>query len=365
MREIARAAAQLPVAAQVVTADYHSRLGAAEQAALHSFDAAEPYRVVRLKCSGRLTPAGIVRLAAGLDQRRSQWRETAPVLLSVGAQMAAFLLQAAGRFPARRAICFFHGSELLRFARHPFWRPLARRFYARAAGFAVASQYVQDLAHQSGLLPANAAFCLAPCAVPATLTGPPSDFPAKTEGTIRILTVARLHPRKGQLQVAQALALLPAEMRARLVYRLVGTGDPAYQRSVEAVCRKAEVRCECLGDIDERALAMMYSRCTIYAQASQTLPQSVEGFGISLLEAGYYGCPIAAFRSGGVSEAVQDGRSGILVAEGDVADLSAAIARLIADPELRQQYGAAGREYALGFAWSRSARSLVDFALER
>jgi phosphatidylinositol alpha-1,6-mannosyltransferase len=363
VQEIARAAARLSVPGRVVTVDYRSRLNAAEQTSMLSADAGEAFPVLRLGSSGRLTPGGILRLAAGLDRERHALAQSAPALMSVGAQMAAFLLWAAGRFPAGRAICFFHGSELLRFARHPFWRPLARRFYAQAAGFAAASKYVQDLAARSGLLPPDAPICLARCAVPSAYRGEPDNTGNRPEQkTVRILTVGRLHPRKGQLQVAEALALLSAELRHRLVYRVVGAGDPAYRALVESVCRDAHIRSDFLSDADERALAAIYDRCTVYAQASQTLPRSVEGFGISLLEAAYFGCPIAAFRSGGVSEAVRESDNALLVDEGDVPSLSAAIQRLIAEPELRQAFGAAGRKFARSFSWEDSARILCRHA---
>jgi phosphatidylinositol alpha-1,6-mannosyltransferase len=366
VQEIARAAVVFSPGSRVVAADYRGRLSRAERSRLSAADAAEPYRVVRLKSSGRLTPAGILGLAWGLYRLRGETRGACLVLMSVGAQMAAFLLDLVGLFPTRGTICFLHGSELLRFRRHFIWRLLARRFYARAAGFAVASRYVEGLAAGSNLLPANARICLAPCAVPAIYRSSPeavlpSPRDESTPKNIRLLTVARLHPRKGQLQVAQALALLDAELRQRLVYRVVGAGDQAYQRQVEAVCSAAGVRTEFMGDIDERALATLYTHCTIYVQASRTLARSVEGFGISLLEAGFFGRPIAAFRSGGVNEAVADGSSAILVEEGDIAGLSAAIARLVADPGMRRDLGAAGRVLADKFSWQTSAEQLAQF----
>jgi phosphatidylinositol alpha-1,6-mannosyltransferase len=366
VQEIARATAGFSPRSQVVAAGYSGRLSPAERNRLAAADAAEPYQVVRLTGSGRLTPAGIWRLAAGLHRLRAEMRTATPVLMSVGAQMAAFLLDLSGQFPARRTVCFFHGSELLRFQRNIFWRRLARRFYARAAGFAVASHYVQGLAAESGLLPANARICLAPCAVPSAYRDSPEAAQTElreevTPKNIRILTVARLHPRKGQLQVAEALALLPPKLRRRLVYRVVGAGDPAYRHQVESVCRSAGVRSEFLGDVDERALAPLYANCTIYAQASRTLARSVEGFGISLLEAGFFGRPIAAFRSGGVSEAVAAGVSAILVQEGDVPALSDVIARLCADPQLRQDLGTQGAAFARKFSWRSTAETFSAF----
>ena len=72
-------------------------------------------------------------------------------------------------------------------------------------------------------------------------------------------------------------------------------------------------------------------------------PALAEGLGVATLKAQAAGVPVVAFRAGGVPEAVQDGTSGILVAPGDTAALTRAIAALMDDGERRARYGAAGR----------------------
>jgi glycosyltransferase involved in cell wall biosynthesis len=63
-----------------------------------------------------------------------------------------------------------------------------------------------------------------------------------------------------------------------------------------------------------------------------------------VLEAMAAGKPIVAFRHGGVCEMVADGTTGVLCTPGSTAEMSAAIARLVDSPELRQSMGKAGRE---------------------
>jgi glycosyltransferase involved in cell wall biosynthesis len=67
-----------------------------------------------------------------------------------------------------------------------------------------------------------------------------------------------------------------------------------------------------------------------------------EPFGIVVIEAMAAGRPVIASRIGGLPDIVVDGESGLLVPPGDAAALRAAIARLIADPELRARMGQAG-----------------------
>jgi glycosyltransferase involved in cell wall biosynthesis len=71
-----------------------------------------------------------------------------------------------------------------------------------------------------------------------------------------------------------------------------------------------------------------------------------EGFGIVLLEAMLASLPIVATRVSAVPEVVVDGETGVLVGEGDVDALAAALDELLADPEQARRLGAAGLERA-------------------
>jgi glycosyltransferase involved in cell wall biosynthesis len=76
------------------------------------------------------------------------------------------------------------------------------------------------------------------------------------------------------------------------------------------------------------------------------LPSRSEGFPLSIVEAMLAGLPVVATRVGSVAEAVQDQRTGLLVAKNDVAGLTEALCGLI-DPTRREALGRAGREHAV------------------
>ena len=57
--------------------------------------------------------------------------------------------------------------------------------------------------------------------------------------------------------------------------------------------------------------------------------------------------PVISTRHSGIPEHVQDGVTGLLVEEGDVEGMAAAMARLLEDPALAAAMGKAGRAYAL------------------
>lgn len=73
-------------------------------------------------------------------------------------------------------------------------------------------------------------------------------------------------------------------------------------------------------------------------------PATEEGLGVAMLKAAAAGVPVVAFGVAGSREAVQHGKTGVLVANGDVRVLQKAIAAMIEEPEMRQEFGAAGRQ---------------------
>ena len=94
-----------------------------------------------------------------------------------------------------------------------------------------------------------------------------------------------------------------------------------------------------------------FAESAIYAMSSRS-----EGFPMVLLEAMGCGLPLVSFDCPtGPADIIQDGRNGLLVPDGDIKGLAAALNRLIEDPPLRRRMGAAGAEMAKDYAPARIA----------
>lgn len=87
-------------------------------------------------------------------------------------------------------------------------------------------------------------------------------------------------------------------------------------------------------------------------------PSSMEGWGVSCVEASARGLPVVASDVNGLRDSVRDGETGVLVPPGDVNALADAINALIADPERREHMSAAGREWAAVHTWDHSAAEM-------
>lgn len=84
-----------------------------------------------------------------------------------------------------------------------------------------------------------------------------------------------------------------------------------------------------------------------------------EGTPVAVLEAGAAGLPVIATRHAGIKDAVIEGKTGLLVDEGDVAGMAEQMVRLAKDPQLAASLGNSGRDWIKSeFSMQRSIENL-------
>ena len=107
------------------------------------------------------------------------------------------------------------------------------------------------------------------------------------------------------------------------------------------IVRKVHFR----GFLSQQELLELYGSSHCFLHPSETPPdQNQEGIPNSILEAMSTGLAVLATRHGGIPEAVEEGRSGMLVEERDFEALAAAMKNLVRSPFAFREMGALGSE---------------------
>jgi glycosyltransferase involved in cell wall biosynthesis len=321
-----------------------------------------PFRIRRMPLKGSHDILCQFRLARELIANRRQLRDATVYIPEPGPMLTMMLLQFFTSFRPRRLVLTFHGTEILRFAQSPVRRWLAGRLIRHATRVSTLTTYTQELLLERFPHAADK-ILLTPGALRSDFAVVPPRAERRTDKII-VLTVGRLHPRKGQLITLEALRMLPAAVRSRIEYWIVGGRNKGnYEDKLRArAAEDSALTVRFFGNIPAEELFEVYDRSDIFALTSVNHGHSVEGFGLVYLEAAAHGLPIVAHKIGGVSEAVRDGVTGLLVTPDRPAELAAAFEKLIHDPPLRRRLGDAGRVWAARNCWRENASTLFEQA---
>ncbi len=316
-----------------------------------------PFRLRRLPVGNSHSWLNQWRTARMLHGARAELDDAILYVPEPGPLLALQLLQLFHALPRCRLVVTLHGSEIMKLASRPIARWSLGRLLARAEHIGVVSQHTGQLLEE--FFPAaTARAALVPGALREEFfhDAAASGAPRSRSGKTVVLTVARLHPRKGQLRVIEALRALPDSDKAGLEYWIVGThSKDRYETKLLAAAADAGFPVKFLGDVPDARLGAIYAQADIFAMTSVPHKMSVEGFGLVYLEAGAHGLPVVAHAIGGVPEAVAHGETGLLVPPEDRPALTAAFATLLSDPNRRQQLGEAGRARARQRSWHDNA----------
>jgi phosphatidylinositol alpha-1,6-mannosyltransferase len=179
-----------------------------------------------------------------------------------------------------------------------------------------------------------------------------------------LLSVARLTRHKGIDTALRVLAALGQDY-PDLAYAVVGSGEGL--RELETLAHQLRVndRVRFLTDVPDRDLPGLYNCAEIYLGLSRLMDQRVEGFGISLVEAGACGVPVIAGRTGGIPEAVRENETGLLVNPEQPEEVSGALRSLLENPVRAKTMGLAGRRAVeTYYNWNRVAADVARIGHE-
>lgn len=176
------------------------------------------------------------------------------------------------------------------------------------------------------------------------------EIPAETEvrrkrhaGPFRAVAVSRLSAVKGVPHTIRAFARVAAELPDATLDVL---GDGEDRADCEALIERLGLvdRIRLRGSLPLGDVHRAMDGADVFLQHNVRTPEGrEESLGGSILEASARRLPVVVTDSGGVTEAVEHGRTGYVVSPGDDQAMAAAVLRIAREPEDSARLGAAGR----------------------
>jgi glycosyltransferase involved in cell wall biosynthesis len=244
------------------------------------------------------------------------------------------------RLSHRPLVTTLHGTDVRMARAVAMSRPLFRHVLKHSAAVTTVSRWLADEVRE-----------LVPGVDPIVAPMPANTdiyTPGGRRENARFLFVGRFTAQKGLDHLLRALSM----MKERAVLDVVGNGGDGerYRSLAQELCVANRVAWH--GQLRSDQLAGLYRAAT-----ALVVPSINEGLGLVAVEALLSETPVVAFRSGGLTDVIQDSRTGLLVAPGDTAALAAALDTIVAEPQRARSLGEAGRLYALSkFAPQSAAR---------
>jgi phosphatidylinositol alpha-1,6-mannosyltransferase len=264
-------------------------------------------------------------------------------------------------------VVWVHGEEVAVYQHYAVKKRLMPRLFAGAKAVIANSSHTRILAARAGALE-DKLHVVNPAVDAALFAGPfdVSDLVARWNLADRtvLLTVGRLSRRKGHDVMLGALARLRAEgALGNIVWVVLSDGELEAELRARCTAAALDDVVRWVGPVAREELPRYYHLAQLFVMPNRTLgDDDIEGFGMVFLEASAAGVPVIGGRSGGVSDAIRDGETGLLVDGASVAAVAEAIVSLTRDRARARQMGDAGRAWTASLRWQHAARRVRAIA---
>jgi D-inositol-3-phosphate glycosyltransferase len=178
-----------------------------------------------------------------------------------------------------------------------------------------------------------------------------------------LMFAGRIQPLKAPDVLLRAVAVLlerDPSLRGRLVVPVVGGPSGSGLEHPESLAQLAtslglDDVVRFVPPVAQTTLVDWYSAATLVC-----VPSYNESFGLVAVEAQATGTPVVAAAVGGLTTAVDHGRSGLLVEGHEPADYARAFERVLRQPAFREELSAGAVLQAAGFAWEATADRTIE-----
>ena len=169
--------------------------------------------------------------------------------------------------------------------------------------------------------------------------------------TPRLITVSRFDKRKNHEKVIMALRNLKQQY-PDIVYICVGYGDE--ENNLKKLVQELNLSSQVMffKDISDDLKNSLLAKSDIFVMPSIIHKTSVEGFGISYVEAAQYGVPSLGGKDGGASDAIDHNKTGLICDGNNLDDIYSSLNSMIENKK-HLELGKNAKDYVSKFQWEK------------
>ena len=256
-----------------------------------------------------------------------------------------------------KSFCLIHSKEI----NHPVGSSLNRRFLKalNKADFVIAnSKFTKELALKLGV---KDVIIINPgCNYPINVSEKSKEFSKNMFGNAspKLITISRLDKRKSHQNILMTIKnLLPKFPNLKYV----SIGDGEEKKNLEKLRKELnlENNVELIFSSTEQEKVGLLEQSDVFVMPSVVYKKSVEGFGISYIEAASYGKPSVGGIYGGEGDAIKSGKTGYLCNGNDLNAIYETLIKILSN-EKYKELGNNAYEFSKEFSWEKTVKKYIN-----
>ena len=249
-----------------------------------------------------------------------------------------------------KSFCLIHSKEI----NHPLGSSLNKRMLSalNKANYIIAnSQFTKNLVIKLGLASKNIRVINPGCNYPIKINNEFKEFAKSIYGDSfpRLITISRLDGRKSHQNILMTIKnLLPKFPKLKYV----SIGDGEEKNNLERLKKELGLDKEVtfIFKSNEQEKVAILEQSDLFVMPSIVYKKSVEGFGITYMEAACYGKPSIGGVFGGEADAIIEGKTGYLCDGNDLNALYETLLKVFENDNYKK-LGPNALEFSKNFSW--------------
>ena len=258
-----------------------------------------------------------------------------------------------------KSICLVHSKEI----NHPLGSALNKRMLkslSKADYIIANSKFTKNLVIKLGLNQDKIKIINPGCNYPIEVLNDSKRFAKNIFGNAspKLITISRLDGRKSHHNILMTIKnLLPKY--PKLKYVSIGDGDERDNLNKLKIELGLENYVNFIYQSTEQEKVGLLEQSDIFVMPSVVYKKSIEGFGISFIEAASYGIPSIGGIFGGESDAIVNGKTGYLCDGNDLTAIYETLLKTL-DNNNHKQLGTNALEFSKNFSWNKIIKKYIE-----